>query len=95
MRARPLPLALAATSLVLAPRGAAADDAAAAKPATPLGPMSSAPTPLRAYVAAAAVERPPVSPALVIAGGVVAGVGAVGALTGLVLGDHGRLALRH
>jgi hypothetical protein len=95
MRPRLLPLALVLAlsgAGLLPPRLAAADGAAPSKPAPPATAPTAAPaasglalSPLRAAVEAAAVPRKPVSAPLVIAGGITAGIGAAGALAGLLL----------
>jgi len=88
MRPRLLPLAIVLSSAaLLSPRPAAADEPAPAKVGAGAGAPAAAPalSPLRAAIEAADAPRRPVSAPLVIAGGITAGLGAAGALAGLLL----------
>lgn len=85
MRPRLLPIPLLFAALALS-RAARADDAA------PPPPRAPAVAPLSPIVAAAEEAEHPskaASPGLVIAGGILGGMGAAGALAGLVLLDVG------
>lgn len=86
MRSRLLPSALALASAALLPSSiAVADESAPSKGGASPASGVAASSPLRAAVKAASEPREPVSGALVVAGGITAGIGAAGALAGLLL----------